>query len=130
MTNEQAKKEAIKKAYREYWSLLKDYINENGWCWNNSFTKILPVAKKGMDNATYWKPCSIINIENNNGWTRIEPDGSNLPESGSYNFYNINNQKDDGENRYIFDNKPLTRENFTKWFTHYKPIEKELLPIY
>jgi hypothetical protein len=68
----------------------------------------------------------IKQIETNNGWFSIKEHG--LPKSGNYKFLNRDNPKDDGENRYVFDE--LREDQFKSWFTHYKPIEKEILPLY
>ena len=44
MTNSEAKQEAIKNAYGEFWETVKDYVDGNGWCSarkNIGFEKII-----------------------------------------------------------------------------------------
>lgn len=133
MTNEQAKQEAIKKAYGNHYNIFKP--NENG----------IGSAIGGIDENKYetisngyvntYRPKVLRGIENNNGWIRIEPDGSNLPE-------------DDGKYKLCFENNIVQERTYTlaeliyryqrfksqseiyNDLTHYKPITPELLPIY
>lgn len=130
-TNEEAKQEAIKKAYGEHWDKVKHCIDGDG------YFHIDEVEDTGLDYDTLdrkgssrFRPNSLSGIENNQGWIRIEPDGSNLPtKKGSYKCV----KSEDGliiEMNFYPDDK--------KWYyglklmkpSHYKPIEKELPPIY
>jgi len=126
-----AKQEAIKKAYGEHFETVKTFIDENGWM----FTIDFPTQNNSIDiefhkNGYSLRPISLSNIEFNNGWTRIEPDGSNLPEKdGNYKI-----MTDIGMLNESFPFLRDVEHNYTSWtdggITHYKPIEKELLPIY
>lgn len=79
---------------------------------------------------------SLIGIEDNNGWVLIEPDGSNLPNDGFYEFlvskeYQLNKQAvfeiDSVDLNYALRNK-------TEWawsvYSHFKLIEPKKLPFY
>lgn len=132
MTNEQAKQEAIKKAYGEHWDIVNSFVDKNGWMFTIDFpTKNNNIKLEFHSNGYSLRPKSLANIEDNNGWIRIEPDGSNLPsESGHYKSYSID---DDVGGIHFYDTE------LKQWFsglikiqgiTHYKPIEPELQPIY
>ena len=91
---ENAKQEAIKKAYGEYWEQVKDYVDENGWIFHEkgfyqNYKKFVSPFEIGFskdddDNIElhsdsfkktanfYWRPKSLNGIENNNGWVKIE----------------------------------------------------------
>lgn len=97
MTNEQAKQEAIKKAYGEKWQLVKSLTpnrkdsNDAYDLYYNGFfnSKRLKItngtitdffSSELFDFDGKWiTPKCIIGLHQNNGWIRIEPDGSNLP---------------------------------------------------
>lgn len=100
MTNEEAKREAIKK-------LIPDYEKFN------SDTKLHRLK--------------ITGIMNNNGWIRIERDGSNLPEIGKYKWITKNGVVyEEGFNP----NDVGHVEIVMNGCTHYKSITPELPPIY
>lgn len=148
LTNEQAKQEAIKKAYGEHWDLVKDFVGFDGWilCINFHYyqnmngmseTPIINIFGKndscgieliGSYEGKRWRPKCLFNIDRNNGWTRIEPDGSNFPidESVRYKAGTLCDNGDFIPHSFHFAAKEI------KYLaaTHYKPIEKELLPIY
>lgn len=148
MTNEELKLEAIKKAYGDKWDNVKDHIRvydgsvatfpflmeegheDDGFYYKElgyNHTDINPYIGGDME-PSRWRVKALDDIEDNNGWVCIEPDGSNLPESGDYYMYNSRNEKDDGRNMYTFHKERAV--DFSKWFTHYKLIEKPLLPVY
>lgn len=131
--------ELIKKAYGQSWLLCQPFTDDNGWCVvfkddDSNFKGIAgyqthfkedeieggqlthSVHGKGIS----FRPKSLHGIEHNNGWTKIEFDGSNLPEPGCYYFLNIDNIKDDGRSVYQFDD--LRKDQFARWFTHFKEI--------
>jgi len=134
MSNEEAKQEAIKKAYGEHFNLLENFINSDGevckaMCPDNTqniFGNIFWENLNGM-----WWPKTLSGIQNNNGWIRIEPDGSNLPENG---LFKMCKEIKKGEWWYIShdDVEPDDVEEYFRdlGFTHYKPITPELKPIY
>ena len=68
------KEEKIKEAYGEYWEIVKNYLDEYGWC--RIFGKDQFAELEGYDkdnsNEINWRPKSLQGIENNNGWIKIE----------------------------------------------------------
>lgn len=79
------KQETIEKAYGEHWESVKDFVNEHGYCTNwhiPNFGHCYPDFSFHTDSyngENIWIPSSIRNIENNNGWTKIESE-QDLPE--------------------------------------------------
>jgi len=153
MTNEEAKQEAIKKAYGDNYELCKP--DENGWIYH----KIIGHGKKTFnhphnfgyaDNRTIietcldhsnpgnykWRLRSISFIEDNNSWIRIEPDGSNLPATSPqlYNVYydgSLNSfSKKETDFKFPYSCIKIGIMHKQRLITHYKPITPELKPIY
>lgn len=139
MTNEEAKQEAIKKAYGEHWDKVKDHVKESGGLSYQDCTLIFgDIDFYFGDNALshiwendysgYYFPKEIFNINNNNGWIRIEQDGSNLP-TDTDKRYRAGTLCENGDfipNQFHYAAKDL---KYTA-STHYKPITPELKPIY
>ena len=88
-----------------------------------------------IDNDITWKPKSLVGIENNNKWIRIESE-NDLPKEG-YGLYHIITKTD------IYTNIPKNQNidefwgndiNKSSWWlqnvTHYQPISKPQPPIY
>lgn len=126
MTNEQAKLEAIKKAWGgENWSILSNRIDKKGWCHVDFIHD--PVSSKDCEfRNQLFRPKSLQGIEENNGWTRIEPDGSNLPvEDGTYRWVD---KAGEIVNNY-YRNDPQYK-SYGDYYTHYKLIIPEPKPIY
>ena len=138
MTNEEIKLEAIKKAYGVYWEIIKDELTSDGF----SPYRLLEESEgitfevKTMHIVygrpePFVRPIILRGLGSNNGWIRIEEDGSNLPtDEGCYfvhskvrwkPFYRID----------IFTGR-LTNsiENGKSIFTHYQPIVKPKPPVY
>lgn len=151
MTSKQAEQEAIKKSVNDYYDnypLVKPYVQGNGYfpITNGYISNLNDDVKafyKSLDGVDYlqaedhekynshFRPKElskiIANVETNNGWIRIEPDGSNLPErcfSTMWLTFDKNNYVDK------FNSNGVIRMFKKGDITHYKPIEKELLPIY
>lgn len=99
MTNQEARWQAIVGAYGDKWQLVKDFCNEDGWItdkWiGHGFSKgvsyetcgfkISEVSFKqynSFDNT--WMLTKLCSLNYNNGWTRIESDGSNLPDNNCF----------------------------------------------
>lgn len=149
MTNEQAKQEAIKKAYGDKWQLVKSLTpnskdsNDAYDLYSNGYFNIKRLYQHiGSANAPifdlelfdfdgkYIRPKSLNDFHNNNGWIRIEPDGSNLPEIYLESIFF----------KTIKINGDISTETIPDYLlyhlfksgliTHYKPIEPELKPIY
>lgn len=147
MTNEQAKQEAIRKAWSDLGHPLDDKllslaVKNSGWIfWNyvsfyNKDESVLPNGYQESDDRVTIRPKSLSGFHNNNKWTRIEPDGSNLPETSSKKFkvfYNgsfghIKKVPVDFEKSYsTVELGPLFKEGR---ITHYKPIDEDKPPIY
>jgi len=129
MTNEQAKQEAIKKAYGPFYEPNKDLIHNDGTVTNYigglMFEKGLEISTIDKTKHSRSIPDLIKDLENNNGWIRIEPDGSNLPEE--YEFVRWLNLHEDLERDCV---APKDQWYFLKKYTHYKIIKPELRPIY
>lgn len=142
-TNENAKKEAIKKSYGEKWHELPNSVKYHLLNVSNGFIDISTMGCFAEDlgyenedierNCEFWRPLKLKGIENNNGWIRIEPDGSNLPKNeGSYKTGYF-----DGGGNFCKDNglcgiKHLLYRFYERSFkiTHYKTIDPVLPPIY
>ena len=128
MNNLEAKQEAIKKAYSEYWENVKDYVDENGWI-DNSIPKFTFGQLKNLDleykNDVLFRPKSLQGIENNNGWVKIESE-ADLPNNEKVWIYTSNN-------RVLISSKAVLNwvlKNPDNKITHYQPIEKPKPPIY
>jgi len=44
-------------------------------------------VESSSDDIYSWCPISLKDVAENNGWTRIEPDGSNIPKTNSEVYY-------------------------------------------
>ena len=128
MNNLEAKQEAIKNAYSEYWENVKDYVDENGWI-DNSIPKFTFGQLKNLDleykNDVFFRPKSLQGIENNNGWIKIESE-ADLPNNEKVWIYTSNN-------RVLISSKAVLNwvlKNPDNKITHYQPIEKPKPPIY
>jgi hypothetical protein len=93
----------------------------------------------GFDEATecerhceFWRPIALKGIEDNNGWTRIEPDRSNLPDKAT--LVDIVLIEFGKQNIYRALYNPIAKE-FTSMDivldpTHYAIVEERELPVY
>ncbi|SMC45958.1 hypothetical protein [Pedobacter africanus] len=139
-TNDQAKQEAIKAAYGKYYDELKPYIGPDGWI--NGGDKLYSDYCRKFEDIDFsnpfgnqsWRPIELTNLESNNGWTRIEPDGSNLPACGRFKVCNIDKLDLSEESKLIlaqtFSADAVCEYFKYKVITHYKPIVEEPKPIY
>lgn len=146
----EAKKEAIKKAYGEYYDKVKKFIGEDGWCVridyssgtevvNHKSLNELGIFKNddlvdvGYDHGRkqhIWRPKSLIGFKDNNGWTKIESESDLPKESGSY--WVIDKILNTNPNQEFFDTNALVSMN-ERWMyriSHYQPIIKPAPPIY
>ena len=128
------KQDVIKAAYGIDFENMKDFIDENGWCRNRKicgfFTKLKTFQKHPMVN--YWfRPLSLKNIENNNGWFNVDLE-TDLPvnkiECHFIDKYSI---------IYLGFYHPIAKEfrSGNRCFefqeiSHYSAIEKPNLPVY
>ena len=127
----EAKEKFIKKVYGEYFEPLKDFIDENGWCRNRKISGFYNQLFHIQFHPTinYWyRPAALKNIENNNGWIRIESE-KDLPKDdeeyilgilrdGHFAEQGIHNAKLMG---HYFQNKAIS---------HYRPIEARQPPLF
>ena len=134
MTNLEAKQEAIKNAYGEYWEQVKDYVNENGWCDVSKYSKIKDIEPEFSDienkiGVFDMRPKSLQGIENNNGWIKVESE-ADLPKNDD-DYWVMTSIKDDEVQQLsnLIVIRCLNLEKNIK-ITHYKPIEKSKVPIY
>lgn len=143
MTNEEAKQEAIKKAWGILYEPFKnrEAIDKDGYVsWGQYLVQDIPEhpSDLGFDpangvqwNGTWWRPIALAGLHDNNGWTRIEPDGSNLPVDDRWYKVGILTEKVewfpcDGAKKADFV-KAEFKYGIT---THYKPIIEEPKPLY
>jgi len=127
MTNEQAKQEAIKKAYGEEFNSLKpDCLGRIDFFKFREIKNYKLINPIQLDaEGKYWCPFILKGIKNNNGWIRIEPDGSNLPKQECEYMVVL---KSGNRTNLYFD--PKEDLSFNPIATHYRPIEEIPNPIY
>jgi hypothetical protein len=82
--------------------------------------------KSGSD--LIYRPKTLRNLSDNNGWIRIEPDGSNLPEPNTDVYYRMHPWGNPAT--VAMSGKGIHFVFHDGRCTHYKPIEEQLLPIY
>lgn len=139
MTNEQAKQEAIKKAYERIGYIeLFELANNVGWVTVKSGQYDIPIFERlNVNNEkVFIRPKSLTGFSDNNGWIRIEPDGSNLPTDDgnlnhSYSVFDIKNS-DEEDMTYLMKTHANGVIQLFKQdrITHYKPIKEEPKPVY
>ena len=125
-----AKQEAIKKAYGEYWDLVKDLVRTDGSLsepvWRGSDINI-----DYDDFSTgYFRPKSLQGIENNNGWIKIESE-ADLPKEGIHHSILLDSDCINGYRNYdVIVFYEVNSRYRKKEISHYQPIEKPKPPIY
>lgn len=140
MTNAEAKREAIREAWGDHYEKLqaKEAIDQNGYVnWGYHFMKDVKQhpSELGFDPengvtwyGTLWRPVKLSGLHNNNGWTRIEPDGSNLPQSGMFVVYP--NKANSGGDIGTFTSAGVGLLFREYGVTHYRPFVEIPNPIY
>lgn len=120
---DQIKLEAVRKAWGDQWS---ERVGEYGWC---DFGKNHSYDTDSFDTIKYLdcvsiRPKSLRDIENNNGWTRIN-NKSDIPEETGEYFVLL----DFEESKEIHS---VVMRSVADWFgvTHYQKIVKPSLPVY
>lgn len=139
-----AKREAIRNAYGEYWDKMSPELQEialssNGWIRMRDCIKELgeefsvysdDLETESIEYAVFkQRPISLQGIENNNGWIMIESE-EDLPTENS-GLYFVYDGKDVGIARMstiMF--RCLTSNEAYSDVTHYQPIVKPEKPIY
>ncbi|WP_285011228.1 hypothetical protein [Pedobacter faecalis] len=138
MTNEQARLEVIKAAYvpkhateEEFAEMLPFIDTKTGWF------HCIEYSRATGKTAKWYKeflPYELRHLSDNNGWIRIEPDGSNLPEVGRHKVCNIERLNLLPESELMlaqtFSSDSVGDLFEKKIITHYKPITEEPKPIY
>lgn len=149
---ENKKQEVIRKAYGKFWDKVNHSIDENGWCIMYDENSNLvspcfldlgmsrPFIDENIESGNFseerklkWRPKSLHNLENNNGWISIN-NVEDLPKEGERCIYHImvNNQTD-GYAIYNYTLKSFCQIGTSlviSYVTHYQPIVKPLFPIY
>ena len=128
-----AKQEAIKNAYGEYWENVKDYVDNDGWI-NNSIPKFTFGQLKNLDleykNDVFFRPKSLQGIENNTGWIKIESE-DDLPKEGMHHSILLDSDCINGYRNYdVIVFYEVNSRYRKKEISHYQPIEKPLKPLY
>ncbi len=90
-----AKQEAIRKAWGfEFYEIAKHAINEDGWFERNKDRNLTLLTHFEVNEMRFKglliRPRVLDNIENNNGWIRIESEEDLPKESGEYWVYETN----------------------------------------
>ena len=135
MKNLEAKQEAIKNAYGEYWEQVKDYVNENGWCDVSKYSKIKDIEPEFSDienkiGVFDMRPKSLQGIENNNGWIKIQSE-ADLPKERMHEVILLDEECMEGYRNYdVIVFYEVNSRFRKKEISHYKPIEKSKVPIY
>ncbi len=130
------KQEKIQLEYSVFWEQVKDLVDDFGWIKNSKLHPSnisnfkIKVEWKFDEGGFYardkWRPKSLINLESNNGWIKIESE-NDLPNDGSINYYGYwleFNQLD------IYTLNELINYYKSKEITHYQSILKPNNPIY
>ena len=143
------KQEKIQEAYGQHWETVKEFVDDNGWIRHYLGTPLIFLQyhadnKYLFDNKVenkpdmflvFIRPKSLLGIEDNNGWIKIESE-ADLPKE-SYGKYHVFTKEP------IYSDEPKSQnieefwgddKNKTDWWikniTHYQPIIKPLTPIY
>ena len=129
MTNLEAKQEAIKKAYGEYFI----HADINGWI---KFGMYCPSDlgiedyDEIVDTIGIWRCKSLQGIENNNGWIKIESE-ADLPKEGMHHSILLDSECINGYRNYdIIVFYEVNSKFIKKEISHYQPIEKPKPPIF
>jgi len=127
------KQEKIKEAYGECFEEMKPWINTDGWFDKNAFyNKVFSFNYEKIDILfshcqDLMIPKSIREIENNNGWIKIESEGD-LPK-GRGTFWTFIEGKEVVMNTFnTFDDMEFTFDNGK--VTHYQSLIKPNEPLY
>jgi hypothetical protein len=123
----------IREEYGGFWNQLHINAKECALKHNGLINSILTNAPKEIEHDykdRCYRPKSLQGIENNNGWIKIESE-ADLPKENLdcwfYNSYGMFRGYFNKKQGFFYDEK---YEVIRYDLTHYKPIEKPLLPIY
>ena len=136
-----AKEQKIKEAYGEYWGIVKDFVDENGWIgfhykdtgFEGGVEPFGEYETNDINDVRFdWRPKSLQGIENNNGWIRIESETDLPKDEGQYFVYS----KVDYAPFYRIDifsgrlSNAIHHVTGNPIFSHYQPIIKPLKPLF
>lgn len=130
------KQEKIQEAYGEYWDLVKDFIDENGFCHKRrkimfaEIEKSIEIVKDHPNNLYPFRPKSLQGIEDNNGWIKIENNEVILNDREWYFTEEMNVGSKISVLQYCLKSKGFLFMGSKQWITHYQPIQKPKPPIY
>lgn len=131
MNSTMTKEEKIKEAWGVYISIVEKYIDQNGFItfWDKRKLSFMNIDYEVCENeecGTVYRPKSLVGIENNNGWLKIESE-EDLPKvCDDFLVYNKENE--------IFVKtfipNSIVSSIWLKDITHYQPITKPKPPVY
>ena len=122
-----AKQEAIKNAYGDYWEAVKDFVDENGWI---DFLEDIQRIMYFFNDSDNIEVKSLQGIENNNGWIKIESE-DDLPKEGMHHSILLDSDCINGYRNYdVIVFYEVNSRYRKKEISHYQPIEKPLKPLY
>lgn len=123
------KEEAIRESYGDYWDIVEEYVDGNGWVKTKKFQDQLPrqlfefyVSRHTSDN-NMMRPKAITGIEDNNGWKLIED--LDIEDDEYVLFLRMT----EGGEIPIF-TCPLGEDFEIGYFTHWKRVDISKAPIY
>ncbi len=132
------KEEKIKEAWGEYYIIVKNQIDNNGWYkyfdLNNSEMKrklwqFGNLELEELSDVYLIRPKSLQGIENNNGWIKIESE-EDLPKEGKEVHVVIYGETIKKNCSFIPSRKVFFRYGDVDNVTHWKDVEKPKPPIY
>jgi hypothetical protein len=129
------KQEKIQEAYGEHWENVKNFVDENGWMdltfaisaqigVIGSFTYQFNEFKNG--NPTRVRILSLAELEDNNGWIKIESEEDFPKENGDY-FICVDGVQPNNNIMHLYQLISHCRDGL---ISHYKPVIKPNEPIY
>ena len=136
------KQETIAKAYGEHWETVKDFVDKEGWLFTNGqkFIVNFRYQERGFLTTHRVRPKSLMGIENNRGWIKIESQ-ADLPKDDEFKFNETflvyycckgcSNMIFKGSiDKYTLKFRDITNKLEKEKVTHYQPIVKPEPPIY
>ena len=134
MKTNNLKQQAIEAAYGEYWEIVKNNVDENGWIDGNDVNPFDLGLKTDEFHygTTMWRPKSLKGIETNNGWISILSEADLPKDEKDIEFWIL----DDGEiihAQFMHESKSwydMFNLNLRYFPTHYQPITKPKPPIF
>lgn len=130
MTNEDAKKAAILKAYGKFVEGTLMIRMEDGWATGgnvfNSATGEWQLDVDRLYDGFCFRPKSLSGIETNNGWNRISGPEDLPKEPGLYTVLNNDGIIED----FRWEDHFRKQMVWLEYFTHWRPAEEIPKPIY